>query len=581
MNRAILGNSHRNLAALLIAPVFLLADCGGGGGGGGGAAPLASGTFTRTFGTSGGGNQVPFGIGTFGDVTSQALYTPTDVGGSGRITKLRFQNSLANAGPITCPNTTVRLGHSSLATLTTTFANNTNRGTPVVVFNNATVTVPAAAGASFDIALTTPFDYNGVDNLVVQVDRTTVCSGAAIFGVDTVSLANRRAYSSAADTTPGIAQNNTTTASTIDSAVAWMQFVFAGGDALVPAADRAGNNSNFNAPASTGRVQYLILASDITGSGPITGIQFAPPAALAAPLTATNKITLSHVAAATTQLASTTFASNVGSGATVVAQNVPVSLPVGTTEWWVPLSGAFSYDGTSNLLIDVETTVTAGGATLAYQNAGGNRILRGTATTDTTGVFWQRGLEPKLRFHGGQVVVVPPSAGSTFAGQALGSTSPGGQVQSLYRNDLIGTSGTINAVYVRLLGSSVAGTLTNYKLYMGHTAKTTYVLTDTYASNMNENATVFSGTLNVPAGLVAGDWVKIPLASPFAYDSSKNLSILFTSDFVAAGNNVTMRSDANRFPSSTVGRNDNAVTTSGTPVISGSVILDLAIDLSK
>jgi len=215
-----------------------------------------------------------------------------------------------------------------------------------------------------------------------------------------------------------------------------------------------------------------------------------------------------------------------------------------------------------------------------YQNASGTRILTAAAPTDVTGGLISRGLEPKLRFHGGQLVVVPAAPGSNST-QILGSTftSTGGQIQSLYRNDLIGTSGTINAIYVRMLGASVAAAVPNYKLFMGHTAKTTYVITDTYASNMNENATVFTGTLNVPAGLIAGDWVKIALASPFAYDSTKNLSIFFSSDFAVLGNAVTARQDANQFPVNV--RNDNAVTTSGTPAFTFNGIIDIAVDLSK
>ena len=557
-----------------------LAACGGGGGGGAAPAPLATGTFTKSSALTGAGNNSrPFSA---TDAMHQGLYLASEINGAGNITMLRFQFSTANTASVTCPNTTIKLGQTNLTALTNTFANNmqTGQGSLATVFDNATLTLPTGdVGTWFDIPLTTPFHYNGVDNLVVQVERTTGCSGVAL--INTITAAsNRRASTAPADATPGTADYGAT--GNLDAVQPLMQLVFAGGDNLAVAADRGINNSNFLAPASTGRAQFLILAGDINGSGPVTGIQFKPSAALTAAMTASHKVTLSHVPAATTQLASTTFDTNVGSNAKVVADAVTVNLPIGAAEWWVPLNGSFNYDGTSNLLIDVETTVSAGAAMIAYQNAGGNRIMAASTTAATTGTLYSRTLEPRLRIHGGPVVVLPPTAGATSA-QVLGDGAAG-QIQSLYRNDLIGTSGTIQNVYVRLDTSStpIAATLANYKLYMGHTAKTNYLGSDTYVSNMMENAVVMSGTLTIPAGLKAGDWVQLPLSAPFAYDSTKNLSILFTTDISAtAGNSVSMRADSNQLRSHSVGRNDNAVTSSGRPILVYNTIIDLKIDLAK
>lgn len=569
------------IAALMAVSIAALLVACGGGGGVPAAAPasaqLAVGTFTKQSGTTVNGNNIyPIASPTM-DVKTQHLYYASEVGGSGKITKIRLQLGGANAVAVTCPNVTVTMGQTNLTALTTSFAGNVNtgQGSQVTVLNNAAITIPIGAANSWvDIPLTTPFDYNGVDNLVVGFESTTKCTGQVFFNIFNAAT-NRRAVATATDTVAGVAEYNSTTAS-VDVTQNLMQFVFAGGDDVALAADRSGANLNTIAPASTGRSQFLILASDINGSGPITGIQFKPSAALAGAATATYKITLSHVPAATTALASTTFASNVGTNPTVVANGVSVTLPVGTTEWWVPLTGSFNYDGTSNLLIDVEATVTAGPFAVAYQNAGGSRIMTAPTTSATTGLIYTRTLEPKLRFNGGQVVVAAAGIiGSS--GQPLGGQSPGGQMQSLYTNDVLGTSGSINNVYVRLSTASVATSLTNYKLYMGHTTKQTLLITDSYASNMNENATVMSGTLTIPAGLQAGDWVKIPLSTPFTYDSTKNLSILFTTDVGSANNNMVSTSIAG----SSVGRNDNAVTSSGVPTWSYSSILDLKLDISK
>jgi hypothetical protein len=157
MKRTILQHKFLNLAVM--ASVLALAACGGGGGGGdhGGGGGLASGTFTRTFNAAAGAVPELFGDGIFGDMTVQWLHTSAEVGASGRITKLRFTND-AGSGVVTCPNTTLRLGHTNLASLTTTYASNFNVGTPVIVLNNTTLTIPAgAAGTWFEVAMATPF----------------------------------------------------------------------------------------------------------------------------------------------------------------------------------------------------------------------------------------------------------------------------------------------------------------------------------------------------------------------------------------------------------------------------------------
>jgi len=554
---------------------MLLAGCGGGGGGGG-SSGLATGIFTKTV-------EVATATGIhytepFSDVDSEIrfmfLLTAADIKGNGNVGSVRFKYFSTQAISISCPNTTIKMGATTVTTLSTTFDSNQNQGSFKTVLNDAVVSIPAgSAGSYFNIDLTTPFEYNGKDNLVVEITRTSACTASQ--GVITVPSAFNGVVKAIG------AGASTTATGTAQAYSMHMELVFAGGSNIVTAADGTGNNGNTIAPTSTGRSQFLILASDINGSGPITGIQIRPASTLAAINTATYKVTLSHVPSATTTLTSTTFATNVGTNATVVADGVSVSLPIGTTEWWLPLNGSFSYDGTSNLLIDVEATVSAGATGVAYTNTAGNRIVYALATSATTGFFLPRTLEPKLRFYGGRVLATPQS-GIQSSAQVLGSGSAG-QIQSLYRNDILGTSGTIQNVYVRLHTNStpVASALTNYMLYMGHTAKTSYLVTDTYASNMTENAVVMSGTLTVPAGLKPGDWVKIPLSSSFAYDSTKNLSILFTTDAGSGGNIVSAQIDANQFGDNLAGRQDNAVTSAGVPIWLDAGIVDLKLDLVK
>jgi hypothetical protein len=63
-------------------------------------------------------------------------------------------------------------------------------------------------------------------------------------------------------------------------------------------------------------------------------------------------------------------------------------------------------------------------------------------------------------------------------------------------------------------------------------------LDSTFADNLDDATTVFSGTLSVPAGLLAGDWTEIPLTESFIYNGTDNLVIYTRSDGGTATNNV-------------------------------------------
>jgi hypothetical protein len=80
------------------------------------------------------------------------------------------------------------------------------------------------------------------------------------------------------------------------------------------------------------------------------------------------------------------------------------------------------------------------------------------------------------------------------------------------------------------------------------------ILADTYASNMDENLTVHSGSFSIPAGLKAGDWVTIPLSSAFTYDQAKNLAVLFsTAGGAGILNNVRWKNSAVQYPQRVAG----------------------------
>jgi len=496
----------------------------------------------------------------------QSLYTANTISAAGKVTGLALRYGADLASAVTCTGVTLKLGHTNATDLSTTFSSNigTGQGSQSTVLANASITFPAAAtGAWQTISFTTPFDYNGRDNLLVEFELPYACSGSFPEAFDNAAgLVTVWTFASGSPT----GGTNTFTPN--------VRLTFAGGDDAV----EFGGVSNANIFGPLYRNMMLYLASDITGTGPITGIGMQVNATTVAG-TYTYTLKLGHT---TVSALTATFADNYNAGgaSTIVTNGtftIPAGIPTGDYVW-IPFPGSFTYNGTDNLIVDFDLSSASATNNMRYTSGSGGgsaRIAGGTTGSSVAniGIAGSR-VNMIFRFNGGKMLV-GLGAGSN-SGQALGSGSAG-QIQSLYSNTMLGTSGTINAVYLRLFSGTTptSASLTNYKLYMGHTTKNILSVADTYASNMDENAAVFTGTLTVPAGLKAGDWVKIPLSSPFAYDVRKNLSILFATDAGPIDNRVSVTAYTTVL---SVGRNDNNVLT---PTWTYPGILDLAVDISK
>jgi hypothetical protein len=553
MNKTELSGRIARPASLFLL-IAMLAACGGGGGGGnpdvdespnegggGGGSSLPTGYFTRTVETSGSFWSAPINSGAVSNFRLMQMYRASDIGGSGNVAAIRFQRTDGNAGATTCPNTTIRLAHTSLKELTDTFADNVEegKGSSVTVIDDEPMVIAAGtAGTFFEIPLNTPFHYNGVDNLVVEFKRSAACTSTVGLSVDP-----EVGYVAAISTQVSDNEvSGTTRTYTISAA-----FVFEGGDNNVIAADRVNDNSNDIAPVNTGRSQFLILASDIDGDGPVTGIQFKLTTALSDPLSGTYTVTLSHVDAATSELGSTTFADNVGTGATVVANGVSLTVPAGASEFWLPLTGSFHYDGTSNLLIDVRATdVVGAGNFLRYQNTAGDRILqvKDDASAATGVIDGPRGLEPRLRFHGSTIDRVSVNgAGDPWI---FPITAAGLSSQTLYLSSDLGTGGTITKLACRMnTVSSTEIEYTNFQVVMSHTEAT--ALVEEMAANLTDPVVVFEDSFTVPAGLLRGDWIEIPLSAAFEYDGLRNLVIQTRSDAGTMGHACIAKEGAIRY----------------------------------
>jgi hypothetical protein len=428
------------------------------------------------------------------------------------------------------------MGHTSLtgSTLTNTFASNVQqgKGSLATVRNAASFAIPAtAAGGYFTINLDTPFYYNGVDNLVVEFVQSGACSG-------NISL---DAAATAGNYTLWEELGNPTGA--LYDEYLNMKFNFAGGNNIAVYATGSGNYYPFTTTTSGQKVQQLYLASEINGSGPITGIAF-PMGTVTTASAYTINVKLGHTnLTALTNTYANNF--NVGTPTTVasaLSYSVPAGVPVGSYIW-VPIpNGTFTYDGINNLIVEVEVTTASGQVARQYNSLTGRRLYSsaGALTGSVDNVFY--GI--KIRFAGGTMDVILPGTG-TFVYPF--NSANNNKSQHLYMTAELGTKGTITKVARRLVNNSTASDYNSFVVVLGYTTNTT--LGTTFSANMTGAQTVYSGTFSVPAGLKAGDWVEIPLSTPFAYDGTRNLVIQMSTLHGTANNYIVDHSDVARYPS--------------------------------
>ncbi len=523
----------------------ILTACGGGGNSedntysSAGWAPLLAGNFTRTVDllTAAGNNSIPFWDQAY--TRAQYLYASAEIKGSGRITALRYRRSTLSPNVASsCPQFTLRLGHTNLTALTTTFASNfnTGQGSLVTVINNVNFTIPAGpAGEWIEVPLQIPFDYNGVHNMVVEFEKLSACSPLVF--VNTQSAASMRLVTSTQGSTTG----------TPDSSRDMVRFVFAGGEARVD----FGGASSDPSPFGTGspRTQNLYLASEVNGSGLVTGVAFQLNAISPGGIY-TYALKLGH---STLSSLGTNFAGNYSGSPTTAASavsfTIPANIPAG--EWvWVPIpNGAFTYNGTDNLLVEV--VASAGSADTAFRVAtiAGRRLfVTGPgAGTAATGTVDSTAYHLMLRFNGGPVSVITNGGSATGLAFSTGAT---GRL-NLYRAAELGSGGMITSVGCRMANAtSSAASYANYQVMIGHSSVDSLVATS--ASNFVSQAIAANGAVSVPAGLLAGDWIELPLSTPFAYDGKSNLAIWMgtTAASGAAGTHSCLVSTVNtpRYP---------------------------------
>ncbi|UFS62886.1 hypothetical protein LOH54_01850 [Sulfurimonas sp. HSL-3221] len=529
-------------AAVSAAAIVAMTACGGGGG-----SSTPAGVFLKTVVDSvTSGNRYPLNN---DDAYQkyQNLYLASEIEGSGNIEKISLYYFYDEPAAISCPQMTIRLGHSGESNLTATYADNVENGygSLQTVFDNRTLTIPAGnAGEAFDITLDEPFAYNGKDNLVIEFERSAACS-ANLYAQRGDRPEPRRAYNFGA-VSP--------TATGLDGTLLKATFAFSGGDNT----QYYGTGLDHAYPLTTGanlHLQNMYMAADINGSGPITGYALRLNK-LSVEGNYTMTVKMGH---ASSNVLSATFADNADKFVTV-AQDVTVHVPAGIPAggWvWIPLDGSFNYNGTDNLVVDFTTSIGQGGLNYAEAvDMGGSQRVYGINTA--TGTVDGYVNNAKFRFNGATTNVLMSTSNS---GQAFPFWATVGSMQQLYSAYQLGSAGTINRIECRANTDNPADSGFDYDVTMAHT--TSMDLSSVFADNlMTDKTLVFSGMINTPA-VKAGDWVGITLKKPFHYDGVSNL-VLEIRGTGGSGDSVDCRRGAAPNQQLLWGNYDEAATTGST-----------------
>jgi len=505
--------------------------CGGGsssgGSGGGGSTSLADGTFEKyfapdsSFASQGG----PFNTSAYRRYMH--IYHASDINGSGYIESIAFRLNSVLGADVTCPNTTIRLGHTSRTEfdgVDNNFASyvDEGKGSLVTLVDDTTVTIPAGSNGDYYIlTLDSPFYYNGVDNLVVDVERTTACTDDVSNRME-ISLAYRgQLYASVAGPTGG--------------AYSWaqqIQLLFEGGVNAVEFAPLPGNGNVY--PFDGLKVQILYDSTLISGSGPITGIAMRTGQI---PTTAQSYTFTMRLAHSTLTDLTTDFNSNFSDSPVTVSDNtafiVPAGIPVGDYIWIPMPDGSFNYNGTDNLIVEIDVIASTGMTAWGIDGIGADdtRAYGASGSVMADGVDNAK-YHISFRFNGGTMDVIT----TEDVGWVVPFTDSFDiRSQILFDAWQLGTGGPVTGISFRLENDSLASDHPAATVVLGHTTNT--VLDTTFAANMTDPTTVFTGTLNIPAGLEAGDWFTIPV-SGFTYDPTQNLVFEVNQDAGTATNRI-------------------------------------------
>jgi hypothetical protein len=506
----------KSIALIMILAACAFAACGGGGSSSKGGGGTAAGTFTKTVEMTLTPNQNNGMFSTDPFHHYQILYKAADIAGSGNIRSIQFKYDADLTSALTCPHVTIKLAHTNVADLVTDMTQNIkDKGSAVTVLNDATFTIPAGLATNyFEIPLSSQFNYNGVDNLVVDITRAEACLNSVALTGGSATVAYQALMRSGSSATPDTGthwSNNTS----------HIKFVFAGGDNIALTGTSTLYLYPFTILSNYQKVQILYFSNEINGSGTITGIAFPVGTATTAEMIYTVNIKLGHT---NLTVLTDTFANNFNIGSPVAVSNgvtfkIPDKTPAGTYVWLPISEGTFSYDGINNLIIEIQVT-SASGSFYPQSNDSGTTARRlSSSVASSSGYLSDVGYGIKFRFNGGTMDVITDGGHSDDRFFPVSSATG---FASLFRVTELGTGGTITSIAFRAQNNTVTGNYPSFKVIIGHTALD--ALSNSATDFISQN-TAYSSLYTIPNTLLKGDWIEIPLSTPFVYDGTHNLIV--------------------------------------------------------
>jgi hypothetical protein len=123
----------------------------------------------------------------------QHLYLAGEIGRGGTIDQIALFKIYAYTYAATFPNVSVKMCHTNVTSLTGAFNDNYGGQTPVWVYHNDALVRGGEPYAWDAVDLQTPFDYNGTDNLLVEVLWQGTASGLGSYSWYNSVGSNRRA----------------------------------------------------------------------------------------------------------------------------------------------------------------------------------------------------------------------------------------------------------------------------------------------------------------------------------------------------------------------------------------------------
>jgi hypothetical protein len=168
------------------------------------AAPLALAGVHTVGGAGGTGNTIPWwgNNASYPEMRFQTIWLQSQIGEGGTITLVEHQDWSASSTGGTFTGCLVKLCHTSLSAITSTFADNYGGNTPVTIINGTVIVPDVNNGDWWTLASGSLFDYNNTANLLYEVSWTGR-SGGPNYINHTSSGQTGRVYANSATATTG------------------------------------------------------------------------------------------------------------------------------------------------------------------------------------------------------------------------------------------------------------------------------------------------------------------------------------------------------------------------------------------